>query len=298
MKVRAAILLGTLLGVAAAAQTPAARQPPDQAPPAEKPLSAPPATAQPPAPPAPQVPPATSEAPPPAEPPIRARSFQIQPWEGGAAELSARFTPEQIALLEKLNRRDVEHLPRAKTLAVPEDFALDELAYSPLPLAYPWAEAYPKAIVVDQPSQVFGAYEQGRLVRWGPISSGRREHPTPAGLFHLNWRSPARRSTDDPDWFMRWYFNFDNRRGLAFHQLELPGRAASHACVRLLERDARWLYDWGEGWVLDEQRWNVLQPGTPVLILGEYDFDAPPPWLAPDWLASGVELPAEPATGI
>lgn len=151
----------------------------------------------------------------------------------------------------------------------------------------------PKALVVHQPSQTFGGYEHGRLVRWGPISSGREGHQTPSGLFHLNWKSPGRHSTVDADWYMPLYFNFHNERGLAFHQFTLPGRPASHACVRLLERDARWLYDWGEGWVLDERGWNVLDRGTPVLVLGQYDFDVPPPWRSSDWLARGIKLPEE-----
>ena len=228
------------------------------------------------------------------EPPTRARTYALETLASltaGGTKLADRFTPEELALLEKLNRRDVEHLARADALVVPAEWLPDELAYSPLPAAVPGLALDPKALVVDLPSQVFGAYELGRLVRWGPISSGRQKVPTPAGLFHLNWRSPARRSTDDPDWFMRWYFNFDNRRGLAFHELELPGRPASHACVRLLPRDAAWLYGWGEGWTLDERRRTVVQPGTPVWIFGRYDFAAPPPWLSLDGLARGVDLP-------
>jgi hypothetical protein len=230
----------------------------------------------------------------PAGAPTRERTYRSMPVTGGAKELRGLFSPEQLALLEKINRRDVPHLASAKTLVAPEEWLPDELLYSPLPLSWAWAEQYPKALVVHQPSQVFGAYEAGRLVRWGPVSSGRQKNPTPSGLFHLNWRSKGRRSTDNPDWFMPWYYNFNTRRGLAFHQLELPGRPASHACIRLLERDAVWLYGWGEGSVLDESRRNVLTSGTPVLILESYDFGAPPPWLSLDWLAAGIELPAEP----
>jgi len=38
-----------------------------------------------------------------------------------------------------------------------------------------------------------------------------------------------------------------NKRGHSFHQYELPGHPASHGCIRLLERDATWIYDWGKG---------------------------------------------------
>lgn len=228
-----------------------------------------------------------------AEPPSRERVYYLEADGTSGEELRRRFSPGRLALLEKLNRSDVRHLERLPVLVVPDRWLEDELQYSPLPLSSTWASGHPKALIVHQPSQVFGAYGHGRLVRWGPVSSGREAYPTPSGLFHLSWKSPGRHSTVDSDWYMPWYFNFHNERGLAFHQLTLPGLPASHACIRLLERDARWLYEWGEGWVLDQRGWNVLDPGTPVLILGEYDFSAPPPWRSPGWLATGAELPDE-----
>jgi lipoprotein-anchoring transpeptidase ErfK/SrfK len=226
--------------------------------------------------------------------PTTGRAYRLEAPAKDLRELRQRFAPDLLAVLEKLNRADLAHLWRQKTLVVPAEPLLDELQYSPLPLTYAWAAPYATALVVDQPSQAFGAYEGGTLVRWGPVSSGRKRAPTPAGLFHLNWRSPGRTSTEDPRWYMRWYFNFSSARGLAFHQLELPGYPASHACVRLLERDARWIYDWGEGWQLDDDRRAVLQPGTPVLILGQYAFGEPRPWQQLPWLAKGVDLPASP----
>lgn len=105
------------------------------------------------------------------------------------AELAKRFTPAQIDLLEKLNRRDREHLlrpdPPVPGLVVPVVWNDDELAFSPMPATWAAAAEYPKAIVVDQCFQAFGAYENGQLVRWGPVSTGRRETPTPEGTFAL-----------------------------------------------------------------------------------------------------------------
>lgn len=221
--------------------------------------------------------------------PVRSPMYELV--EGGLGEeLRRQLGPDRLALVEKLNRADVAHLRRLPVLVIPTS-GDDELQHSPLPLTYSWASGFPKALVVHLPSQVFGAYENGSLVRWGPVSSGRPTDLTPSGLFELTWRSRGHRSSVDPDWFMRWYFNFHRKRGLAFHQHPLPGRPASHACIRLLDRDARWLFEWGEGQVLDKRGGNVVTPGTPVLILGQYDFDAPPPWHSLDWLAKGVELP-------
>ena len=99
----------------------------------------------------------------------------------------------------------------------------DPLAYSPFPRTWPAAEPHAKAIVVHQAMQAFGAYEGGRLVRWGPVSTGRRETPTPEGAFNLTWRARSRRSTDNEDWLLEWYFNFVNERGVSFHLFDLPG---------------------------------------------------------------------------
>ena len=213
-----------------------------------------------------------------------------------AVGVSNRFSDEQIAILEMLNRADALHLGRLDSLIVPQTWSPNALEYSPFPRNYRWNGGDPRLLIVSQPAQAFAGYESGTLIRWGPVSTGREALQTPSGLFHLTWRSRGRHSTVDPDWFMPWYFNFHNDRGLSFHEFALPGRPASHACVRLLERDARWLYDWGETWTLDERGWTVLDPGTPVLIIGCYDFASPPPWRSLDWLSKGITLPAAPPT--
>src|SRR6187549_3220795 len=114
--------------------------------------------------------------------------FFVQPLPKTVAELRERFTPAQIDVLEKLNRRDREHLirtdPPVPGLIVPTAWQDDELGYSPLPKEWSAAAAHSKYVVVHQPFQVFGAYESGRLVRWGPISSGRKETATPAGSYN------------------------------------------------------------------------------------------------------------------
>lgn len=208
------------------------------------------------------------------------RAAEIRYTLEPAREILQKVTdPARIGLLEKLNRADRKRLDRLDSLVVPSRWNADELAYSPLPRRVAALGNRKKAVVVYQPAQVFGAYEAGELVRWGPVSTGRRDRPTPAGAFHLNWRSRGHRSTVNPRWYLTWYFNFDNERGLSLHSYAMPGMPASHACVRLLERDGRWIYDWGEEWELDERGWKVLDPGTPLWILGTYDFDASPPWL-------------------
>lgn len=195
-----------------------------------------------------------------------------------ADQWATRFTPDQLALLEKINRRDVAHLRRLSTIIVPDRWDAGELSYSPLPQQWPESAHLPRIIVVDQPMQVFGAYEAGVLVRWGPVSTGRKETPTPAGSYNLTWKAKSRISTDNDQWKLKWYFNFINSRGVSFHEFDLPGSAASHACVRLLSRDAEWLYGWGEQWRLTKDGRAVETPGTPVIVQGVVDFSKPTPW--------------------
>jgi hypothetical protein len=224
-----------------------------------------------------------------------AADYHLEPVPRTPAELAKRFTPGQIELLEMLNRRDRAHLLRAEPpvpgLLVPGTWTDDPLAYSPFPRVWPAAAAHAKVIVVHQAIQAFGAYEQGTLVRWGPVSTGRKETPTPDGAFNLTWRSRSRRSTDNQDWLLEWYFNFVNERGVSFHQFDLPGYPASHSCVRMLRRDAEWLYGWGAQWSLDDSHQVVMTPGTPVLIVGAYPFGAPAAWLSLDALSTPVALP-------
>jgi len=207
-----------------------------------------------------------------------------------AEQIACAFNDQQLALLEKLNRCDRDQLVKLPGIVVPSKWDRHEAEYSPLPNSISWAEQLPKTIIVHKPLQAFGAYESGELVHWGPVSTGAEKSRTPNGAFFLNWRSTGHRSTVNQDWFLRWYFNFHNDRGHSFHQYQLPGVPASHGCVRLLSRDAQWIYEWGEEWELDERGWNIETQGSPVVLVGEYDFQNSPPWREPSLVESGFEL--------
>ncbi len=193
----------------------------------------------------------------------------------------------RLALLEKLNRCDRDVLREMDTAIIPLDWYRDETDYCPLPTKIGWANETDRLILVHAPMQAFAAYENGVLVHWGPISSGGRESPTPAGAYFLNWKSKGRNSTVNRSWFLRWYYNFENATGRSFHEYALPGLPVSHGCIRLLGRDARWMYEWGKSWQLDQTGVDVQAYGTPVVIIGEYDFDSPPPWRDPELVSQG-----------
>jgi hypothetical protein len=194
-----------------------------------------------------------------------------------------------MAALLKLNRLDAQHLRAGVTLLIPEQ--VDELInLSPFPHRVETINEIPKMILVSRRVQAFGAYEFGRLVHWGPTSTGKKATPTPAGLYHTNWKSKATRSTVNKDWLLPWYFNLDNKQGISFHQYDLPGYPASHGCVRLLADDAAWIYGWADQWTLSADRRRVDAYGTPVIIFGEYDYGKQAPWknLVTDYAAASV----------
>jgi hypothetical protein len=182
----------------------------------------------------------------------------------------------------KVNRVDSAHVRQGDTLVVPltPPAPGDTLAFalSPFPVGFAAARDTAKLLLISRRVQAFAVYDSGRLVRWGPVSTGRRETPTPAGLYHTNWKDKERYSTVDESWLLRWYLNLDNFLGVSLHEYELPGRPASHSCVRLLESDARWLYGWADTWDVAEDRRTVLRHGTPVVVWGTWDWGGRAPW--------------------
>ncbi len=193
-------------------------------------------------------------------------------------QLHTLFTDKKLHLILALNRIDFEHVWKADTLVVPDTFLIDTTRYAPYPLSLPVIADIPKLILFSYYSQMFAAYQNGNLVRWGPTSMGKRATPTPTGLYFTNWKAKKTVSTDNPDWKLSWYFNLDNARGVSLHQYDLPGFPASHACMRLYDEDAHWFYDWADQWILIDDH-NIAAYGTPVIIFGAYPYGKRKPWL-------------------
>jgi hypothetical protein len=182
----------------------------------------------------------------------------------------------EIALA--VNRTDKQFFTKMDSVIIPTDMSGDIAFYLPFPVEVPYLENVDKVLFFSYPTQTFAAYENGILTYTGPTNMGRKKDQTPTGLFFTNWKAEETISTFDDEWKLLWNFNIENKKGVGFHQYELPGYPASHSCLRLHEKDAKYLYEWADQWVLVDDE-NVKFKGTPVVVFGSYPFGEPKPWL-------------------
>lgn len=182
-----------------------------------------------------------------------------------------------IQIVTAVNRADLKHLAGMDSIIVPDVLDGDIYYYLPFPFSIGSIEKIDKIIFFSYATQSFGAYENGELIYTGATNMGRKSDPTPTGLYFTNWKAEQSTSTVNDEWDLRWNFNIENKLGIGWHQYEMPGYPASHSCLRLQETDARYLYNWADQWVLNKDA--VKKKGTPVIVFGNYDFDAAKPWM-------------------
>ncbi len=186
---------------------------------------------------------------------------------------------KEMDILLAVNRMDETHLKKTDSILVPTDLTGDLEFYLPFPFEVKALDSIKKIIFFSYPSESFATYEYGILTHVGPTNMGKETAITPTGLFYTNWKAEETTSTVNDEWLLKWNFNVANNLGVGFHQYELPGFPASHSCMRLREKDAKMLFDFAEQWVLENDD-KVKIKGTPVIIFGKYDFNAPKPWFA------------------
>jgi hypothetical protein len=192
----------------------------------------------------------------------------------------------------RFNRLDRRHAVAGVELKVPA--RLDEIReFTPMASEHVEGAREAKLIVIDLSEQYLAAYEYGRRVFSAPAATGEAEHPTPAGDFRITAADPRRRSslytiegTDIP-YPMNWALRFHvSRRGIAYwiHGRDIPGYPASHGCIGLYDepmqaeyygsprdpvlQDARMLYEWVLGPRAAVNRFQSLEDGPRVLIVG------------------------------
>jgi len=217
---------------------------------------------------------------------VLARNTLYKKLGDGDQQLGQR----RVQLVELLNRVTLTNMALGDTLVVPTEFGLDFRAYSPFPRYYPAARDFDKLFIIHKGVQAFAAYEHGKLARWGVVNTGDpSKTETPNGRFNFNWKVEYRISSLSPpgeDWEMYWVFNFHDARGIHIHQYTMPqGGPTSHGCVRLIDADAKWVYNWADSWTtsaggtgLASRQGRLLEPGTTVLVLGDEPAGRPNPF--------------------
>ncbi|HEY0980137.1 MAG TPA: L,D-transpeptidase [Candidatus Paceibacterota bacterium] len=202
--------------------------------------------------------------------------FHTMKSANAQTELEKLVGAENVTAVLQTNRIDAAHIKAGAKIVIPVSF--DSATRSPFPLEVPELSEVKKLLLISQRVQAFGVYESGKLVRWGPVSTGKQSTQTPSKLFSTNWKGKEVKSSFDDEWILKFNFNLDNTEGVGFHQYEMPGYPASHSCVRMLMDDAMWLYDWADQWILTENEQSRYAHGTPVVIFGQYGFGKTAPW--------------------
>jgi hypothetical protein len=140
------------------------------------------------------------------------------------------------------------------------------------------APAGPLLLIVSLPEQRAYLYRNGVRIAVSTVSTGKPGFETPAGVFTILQKRKEHYSNlydDAPMPFMQ-RLTWD---GVALHAGRIPGKPASHGCVRLPLEFARRLFD-------------VSALGMTVIVAAEHSEPvlARPGWLAPD--ASAAPAPA------
>jgi hypothetical protein len=107
---------------------------------------------------------------------------------------------------------------------------------------------------------------------------GKKTSQTTRGLTFANWKKKLAISTVKSEWKLPYNFNIHNLGGIGWHEYELPGYPASHSCLRLLRKDAMWLYSYADTWILNPGGATTKAKGTPVMVFGDYKWGGQKPW--------------------
>jgi len=100
----------------------------------------------------------------------------------------------------------------------------------------------PVMILVSLPRQVMNVYRNGVLIARSSISSGKKGHDTPTGVFTILQKKADHHSKTYDNAPMP-YMQRLTWDGVAFHSGFLPGHAASHGCIRLPFEFSKKLFD-------------------------------------------------------
>ncbi|WP_294539139.1 L,D-transpeptidase family protein [uncultured Rhodoblastus sp.] len=145
-----------------------------------------------------------------------------------------RSAPPALALWVSLSMSGAPALAQGAQQSAPLDFARDALALKPG--EFVWAPEIapsgPVSIVVDLSTQRATIYRNGVRIGVTTVSTGKRGHETPSGVFSILAKDAHHRSSKYNNAKMP-YTQKLTQDGVALHAGGLPGYPESHGCVHL-----------------------------------------------------------------
>jgi lipoprotein-anchoring transpeptidase ErfK/SrfK len=177
----------------------------------------------------------------------------------GSGQISDAQAREAAGLFAQFHPRDRDFLPQNNTR---QQIAPNRMRQAPKQVGKgspkqaekkaPPPPPGPHLLIVSIKSQRVTLYSNGKPAATSPISSGTPQNPTPHGVFSIIQRNRHHRSNIYSGAPMP-YMQRLTWSGIALHQGVLPGRPASHGCIRLPESFADFL-------------WNTTKMNTRVIV--------------------------------
>lgn len=198
--------------------------------------------------------------------------------DSAMAVFNEKYSTEEQKVILALSRLDLKNKWRSDTLVIPDKMDPTLMSYSPFPMNVKILSSVNKMVLFSYPIQAYALYEKGMLIKWGPTSMGKKTAQTKRGLMFANWKKELAISTVNKNWKLPYNFNIHNTLGIGWHQFDLPGFPASHSCLRLLEDDAIYLYNWADQWTLTDGGSKIKSNGTPVIVFGDYHWGGKKTW--------------------
>jgi lipoprotein-anchoring transpeptidase ErfK/SrfK len=139
-----------------------------------------------------------------------------------------------------------------------------------------------KAILVFLSIQEYICLENDSVVRRGQVSTGKKDMPTPAGEYKIQYKVLKQKYTDKDTGQSCWLTNFMPFWGnYAIHGIagqgqyaayeKYLGRRASHGCVRVSRQDGEWLYTWAAPGIKVNILKEIPEKYSTLLVGGKSD---------------------------
>lgn len=173
--------------------------------------------------------------------------------------------------------------PHAYRIGEGEWVLADQVRIAELTAPPPEVGEHERWFDIDLDNQLLVAYEGTLPVYATMVSSGKKDTPTPTGIWRM-WKKAAEfdmkgLSGEDPYSVatVPWTQFYDPNEGVALHASywhDRFGVPRSHGCVNLSPIDARWLYFWSEpmtpaGWTMTAGVFEL--PGSIVRVRSQAD---------------------------